>query len=168
MRGDRRLRRGWPAAGDGYRAIGAAAHRHPARRAEAVIAAMDRRASRTGGDARLTQHGDAAALPESALERAQFGVDAVQGRELGGDQGVVTLSEAVQIEDESAEIAVSELPCLEQKMNASADAPAVAEPGALVLGGDVQTSDQRRTRAWRLRGPRGSLDGAVCLGRWPH
>ena len=61
------------------------------------------------------------------LERAQLGVDAGERAQLGEHQRVVALSEAVQVEDEPAEVAVGELARLAQEARAAAHATARAE-----------------------------------------
>jgi hypothetical protein len=108
---------------------------HPASRTEAVVAAVDRCAARACGDAGLAQHADALALPERLLQCAQLPVDVIQRRQLGGNQLVVALAEAVQVEHQPAEIAISELPCLAQKTQAAADAAPLAEAGPFARRG---------------------------------
>jgi hypothetical protein len=55
-------------------------------------------------------------------------------RQLGEDEGVVALSEAVQVEDEAAEIAVAELACLAQVAGTTPRAGTRSEAGGLVRG----------------------------------
>jgi hypothetical protein len=76
---------------------------------------VDRRAAGTGGDAGLAQHGHRLTFLQGALERAQLGVDLRERVQLGEDQRVVACSEAMQVEDETAEIAVGQLARLAQK-----------------------------------------------------
>ena len=111
--------------------VGVAADRQPAVGAEAVFACVDGGAARTGGDAGLAQHGDRLALLQRAFERAQLAVDAIEHAQLGDHQWVVALAEAVQVEDQPAEVAVGELTGLAQEAHAPARAPACAEPDLL-------------------------------------
>ena len=92
---------------------------------------MDGGAARAGGDAGLAQDGDGLALAEGGFERAQLGVDVPERGELGQHERVVALAEAVQVEDEPAEVAVGELARLAQEARAAADAAARAEAGRL-------------------------------------
>ena len=71
--------------------------------------------------------------PSAVLERAQLGVDLAERVQLGEHERVVALAEAVQVEDEPAEVAVGELARLAQEARAAARAPARAEAG--LLGG---------------------------------
>jgi len=70
---------------------------------------VDRRATRARGDARLAQDRQRLALLERGFERAQLGVDLAQSAELGEHERVVSLSEAVQAEDQPAQVAICEL-----------------------------------------------------------
>ncbi len=63
------------------------------------------------------------------LERAQLVVDLAERAQLGHHQRIVSLSVAVEGEDETAEVAVGELAGPSQKANATAQTPAGAEPG---------------------------------------
>ena len=90
---------------------------------------MDRRAARAGGDAGVAQDGHRLVLGERAFERAQLGVDLAERRELGEHERVVALAEAVEVEDQAAEVAVGELARLAQEARAAAHAPTLAEPG---------------------------------------
>ena len=116
----------------GDRALGAAVHREPAVGAEAVLAAVDRRAARAGGDAGVAQDGHRLVLGEGAFERAQLDVDLAERRELGEHERVVALAEAVEVVDQTAEVAVGELARLAQEARAAAHAPALAEAGRTV------------------------------------
>jgi hypothetical protein len=73
---------------------------------------VNRRAARAGGDAGVAQDRYRLALGERGFERAQLGVDVSERAELGDHQRVVTLAEAVQVEDQPAEVAVGELTSL--------------------------------------------------------
>jgi hypothetical protein len=73
---------------------------------------MNRRAARTGGDAGVAQDRHRLALGERGFERAQLGVDVPERAELGDHQRVIALAEAVQVEDQPAEVAIGELASL--------------------------------------------------------
>ena len=122
-----------------------ATERQPAVGAEAVLAAVDRRAARAGGDTGFAQDRDGLALGQRRLQRAQLGVDVPERVELGDHQSVVALAEAVQVEDEAAEVAIGELTCLAQEARAPAHASA-------------------RSEARRRRGC-GAVDRPAVLGR---
>jgi hypothetical protein len=79
---------------------------------------VDRRAARAGGDAGLPQHGHRLALLQKGFQRAQLGVDLSERAELGEHELVVSLAEAVQVEDEPAEITISELARLAEEASA--------------------------------------------------
>ncbi len=104
-------------------------HRQAAVRAEAIVAAMDRSAARTGRDAGLAHDRHRLALLQGGLERAQLTIDVAEGGELGDHQRVVAPAEAMQVEDQAAEVAVGQLARLAQKPRAPAHAPARTEPG---------------------------------------
>jgi hypothetical protein len=70
---------------------------------------VDRRAARAGGDARLAQDRQAAALLEGCFQGAHLRVDLPQRRQLGEHERVVAPTEAVQVEHQAAEVAVCEL-----------------------------------------------------------
>ena len=129
------------------RQIDVTAHRQPAVGAEAVFAAVDRGAAGARGDAGLAQDGDWPALLQGAFERAQLGVDVAERGQLGEHEGVVALPEAVQVEDQAAEVAVGELARLAQEAGAAARATARSEAGRLGGGGGVRRAGSRSAPA---------------------
>ena len=156
---------GWPARRrrrSGDRALGVAVHGEPAVGAEAVLAAVDRRAARAGGDAGVAQDRHRLVLGEGAFERAQLGVDVAERRELGEHQRVVALAEAVQVEDQAAEVAVGELARLAQEARAAAHAPALAEPGWPGAWGVAGRGRPARRRRLAGRLPGLGASGAVA------
>jgi len=90
---------------------------------------VDRRASGAGGDAGLVQDGHGPTFLQSGLKRGQLGVDLAERVQLCHHQRVVALPEAVQGEDQAAEVAVGELTRPAQKADATANTPARAEAG---------------------------------------
>jgi hypothetical protein len=68
-------------------------------------------------------------LLQGGFERAQLGIDATERGELGDHQRIVTLAEAVQVENQSAEVAIGKLASLAQEAHAAANTPARAEAG---------------------------------------
>jgi hypothetical protein len=70
---------------------------------------VDGGTSRARDHTRLAQRGDASALLESPFQRAQLAVDRRERPELGQYERVVALREAVQLEDQTAQIPVGEL-----------------------------------------------------------
>jgi hypothetical protein len=84
-------------------------HREPAVGTEAILAAMNGGASWAGRDAGVAQHRHRLIFGESSFERAQLRVDVSKCAELGVYQRVISLAKAVQVEDEPAEVAVSQL-----------------------------------------------------------
>jgi hypothetical protein len=109
--------------------------------AEAVAAAVDRRAARAGGDAGLAHDRHRLTLSQGCLEYAQLGVDVAERGELGDHQRVVALAKAVQVEDQPAEVAVGKLARLAQEARATAHTPAGAETGW--AGGRVTHVEER-------------------------
>ena len=105
-----------------------------------VLAAMNGGAAGARCDAGLTQHGHGLLLAECGLQRAQLRIDLAERAQLGDHQGVVALSEAVQVEDKPAEVAIGELARLAQKARAAAHAPARPEAG---LRGQLDGADRR-------------------------
>jgi hypothetical protein len=83
---------------------------------------VDRRAAGTCCDAGLAQDGHRPTLSQHAFERTQLGIDMGDRCQLGEDQRVVALSEAVQVEDEAPEIAIAELARFAQKTRAPSGA----------------------------------------------
>ena len=75
----------------------------------------------------LAQLGDRPRVVDDLLERAQLVVDGAQRGELGRDEVVVAAVEAVQVEDEAAEVAEAELADAAQVAQAAAQPAAVAE-----------------------------------------
>jgi hypothetical protein len=125
---------------------------------------VDRRAARTSRDAGLAQDRHRLALLERGLEHAQLAVDVAEGRELGDHQRVVALAEAMQVEDQPAQVAVGELARLAQKACTPAHAPARAEPGR--PGGRDKLAVGRRAVVGGLRGGGyGSRSGRALLHR---
>jgi hypothetical protein len=115
-----------------------AAQRKAASGAEAIFTRVDRGAARTRGDARLAQDGDGLARGERGFDRTQLGIDLREGGELREHERVVALPEAVEVEDETPEVAVGELPRLAQEACATAHAAARAEAcGGLGWGRDA-------------------------------
>jgi hypothetical protein len=104
---------------DRYREVRMAAHRHPAVRAELVLAAVDRSAARTCGDAGLAQDRHRPPVGEHVFQSPDLPVDLPERGELCEHERVVALSEAVQVEDEAAEVSVGELSRLAQKREAT-------------------------------------------------
>jgi hypothetical protein len=95
---------------------------------------VDGGAAGAGGDARFAQNGDGHAFFQGVLQRAQLGVDVAEGVQLGQHQRVVALPEAMQVEDQPAEVPVGQLARLVQEARASARTPTRAEPGLADLG----------------------------------
>jgi hypothetical protein len=95
---------------------------------------VDGRAAGAGGDPGLAQDGHGLAVGQRGLQRSQLGVDVRERRQLGHHQGVVPLAEAVEVEDEAAEVAVGELARLAQEAHAPAGTPSGAEAGRLGSG----------------------------------
>jgi hypothetical protein len=126
-------------------------HGHSAARAEAVVAAVYRRTAWTGGYSSLTQHRDAPLFLQGALQRPQLRVDVSECGELGDNQLVVALTEAMQIEDQATEVAVGQLACLAQEMQTPAHASTLPEPRCVLL---------------RCLGPCCRLSGGDCVGAW--
>ena len=69
------------------------------------------------------------------FELAHLAVDLAQHRQLGEHQLVVALAKAMQVEHESAEIAIGELACLTQEARPPTHAPTLAKARRLLLGG---------------------------------
>jgi len=113
----------------GNRAVRIGVEGQPAARAEAVVAAVNRGTARACGDPDFAQHRHRPVVAQAVFEPAQLGVDLTQRGELGEDQRVVALAEAVQVEYESAEIAVGKLARLAQEAGATTHAPALTEAG---------------------------------------
>ncbi len=82
------------------------------------------------------------ALAQGAFDRAQLAVDVAERRQLGEHERVVALPEAVQVEDESAEIAIRELACLAQEAQAAARPTARLEAGRLRRGDGLRRSNR--------------------------
>jgi hypothetical protein len=76
---------------------------------------VDGGAARTGGDAGLAQHRHGLALLEGALHASQLSIDVTEGGQLGEYEGIVSLAEAVEVEDEAPEVTIGELPSLTQE-----------------------------------------------------
>lgn len=104
-----------------------AIHREPAVGAEAILAAVNRRAARASGNAGVTQHGYRPMLAECSFERPQLGVDLPERSELAHYESIVALAEAVEVEDQTTEIAVGELAGLAQEARAATHPPTLAE-----------------------------------------
>jgi len=117
------------ACGTGDRQVDVSSDGEPAVRAEAVLAAVDRGASGAGGDAGLVQDRHGPTFFQGGLQRDQLGVDLAECVQLRHHQRVVALPEAVQGEDQAAEVAVGELTSPAQKAGATANTPARAETG---------------------------------------
>jgi hypothetical protein len=88
---------------------------------------VDRGAAGAGGHAGFVQDRHGPALLEGALELTQLGIHLAESAQLGEDQRVVALSEAVQVEDQAAQVAVAELPCFAEEAQAPAHPPARPE-----------------------------------------
>jgi hypothetical protein len=88
---------------------------------------MDCRAAWAGGDAGVSQYRHRLMLGEGSFECTQLSVDVSKGAELGDNQRIIALAEAVQIENESTEIAVGKLASLAQKASAAAHTSALTE-----------------------------------------
>ena len=101
-------------------------------RAEVIFAGVDRRAPRTSCDAGLPQDGHRPTLPQHAFQRAQLGVDVPERRQLGENQRVVALPEAVQVEHQPAKVAIAELARPAQEARTAPGAAARAEAARLV------------------------------------
>ena len=138
-----------------------AAHRESAVRAEVIVAAVDRGAARAGRDPGLAQDRDGLTLAEGRFQRAQLGVDLPKRVQLVEHQLIVALAEAMQVEDEPAEVAVGELPSLAQEARSATCASPRAEAGrccrgrvrlgrALSLGGDGRLGTSGLTVVRRL------------------
>lgn len=132
-------------------------------------------------DPNFTQHRHRPVIVQAVFESAQLGVDLTQRRKLGEHQRVVALTEAMQIEYESTEIAIGELARLAQEACATTHASALAEarcrrrllerglglwrllPGA--LWGVVGSCRGLLLGVWRsaLGSPRRLLGGLRCL-----
>ncbi len=95
-RGCAGCRRRGGAGGSGDRQVDVAAHGQSAVGAEVVLAAVERRTARAGGDAGFAQDGHGLVLSQGALQREQLGVDVPERVQLGDDERVVALSEAVK------------------------------------------------------------------------
>ena len=106
-----------------------------ARGTEARLAAVQRAAPRALADAGLVQLGDGAPVVEGVLERAQLAIDLVERGELGRDQLVVLAVEAVQVEEQAADVAEPELAHAAEVAQAAAQAPALAESRSRVGDG---------------------------------
>ena len=131
--------------------------REAAGRAEARVAAVQGAAARARGDARLAQLGDVAAVVEHALERAQLAVDVVERGDLRVDEVGAVALEAVEVEDEAAEVAEAELAGPAQV----AQAPPQPAAGAEARGG----AGRRLARIdVALGGRRGVLAALLVVG----
>jgi hypothetical protein len=115
--------------GTGHRALGAEVHRQAAVGAEAVVAAVDRRAARARRHTRLAQDRHCSALGQGRFQSPQLAIDTSDRLELGEHQRVVASAESVQVEHEAAEVAVGQLARLAQEPHAPAHASALAESG---------------------------------------
>jgi hypothetical protein len=91
---------------------------------------VDRGAARAGADAGLAENRHRGTLSQRRFERAQLAVDVAEGVQLVEDERVVSLAEAVQVEDEPAEIAIRELAGLAQEAHAPSYAPSRGEAGS--------------------------------------
>jgi predicted dinucleotide-utilizing enzyme len=109
-----------------------------------VVAAVERRAAWAGGDAGLVQDRHRLVLSQGALERPQLGVDVAERAQLGDHERVVALSEAVQIEDQPAEVAIGELTRLAQEARAPARSATRAEAGLPGIADDAQRAGRER------------------------
>jgi hypothetical protein len=123
------------------------AHGQAAGRAEAVLAAVNRRTPGTRGDARLAEHRDLALVAQRALDRAQLPVDLPERPELREHELIVSGAEPVEVEDEPAEVAVRELAGFAQEAEAPAQAPPRGEARRPV--GTVRAGRDAVGRRWR-------------------
>src|SRR5207302_834437 len=140
---------------------------------EAVFGAVDGCAARARRHASLAQHGDGPVLAERRFEASQLAVDAFDRRELGEHEWVVALAEAVEVEDEAAEVAVGQLASLAQEARAAANAPAREEAGGgcrcgflLARVGAALRLRGRRLVRRRARGGGGVIHCAACYPPW--
>jgi hypothetical protein len=123
-----------------------------------VLAAVERRAARARGDAGLVQDGHRLVLSQGALKRTQLSVDVAERAQLGDHERVVALSEAVQIEDQPAEVAIGELTRLAQEARTSPRTATRAEAGLLgITDGAHRLALLRRRRGSGLRSRGGWL-----------
>jgi hypothetical protein len=132
-----------------------AAHRQPAVGAEPILAAVDGRAAGACGDPRHAQDRYGLALSERGLERAKLAVDLTERAQLREHERVVSLAEAMQVEDQATEVAIGELAGLAQKARTAAQA--AARPEARRLGARLGAGGRvllRSGRGWRC-GSRG-------------
>lgn len=74
-----------------------------------ILAAVNGGAAGAGGDSGFAQDRDGVALLQGPLKGAQLAVELLEDVQLGDHQGVVALAEAMQVEHQSAEVAVGEL-----------------------------------------------------------
>jgi hypothetical protein len=88
---------------------------------------VDRGAARARGDAHFAQHGHGPAIVQRVFELAQLRVDLAQRRELGEHERIVALTEAMQVEHQSTEVAVGELAPLAQKTRSTTHASTLAK-----------------------------------------
>jgi hypothetical protein len=88
---------------------------------------VDRGAARARRDPGLPQDRHRVARAEGGFERAQLRVDLPDGAELGEHQGIVALAEAVEVEDEAAEVPVCQLARLAQEARAPSQPAAGTE-----------------------------------------
>jgi hypothetical protein len=75
-------------------------------RAEVVIARVDRRAAQACEYAGFTQDGHGLAIVERVLDRTQLSIEFPESRQLGAQELVPAPAEAVQVEHQTAEVAV--------------------------------------------------------------
>jgi hypothetical protein len=139
------------------RAVCIGVERQAATGAEAVVAAVNRGTARARCDPNFAQDRHRPVVAQAIFEPAQLGVDLAQRRKLGEYQWVVALAKAVQIEYESAEVAVGKLTRLAQEAGATTHSPALAKARRRwgLLGG--------RLGLWRLL--LGALRGVIGRGR---
>jgi hypothetical protein len=84
---------------------------------------VDGGAAGTGGYAGLAQHRHRLALLQGALDAAQLRIDVAEGGQLREHEGIVSLAEAVQVEDEATEVSIGELSGLAQEAGSATGAP---------------------------------------------
>jgi hypothetical protein len=92
---------------------------------------VDRCASWACSDSHLAQHRQRSELAQRLFQRAQLRVDVPERRQLRQHHLIVALAEAVQVEHQSAEVAICELACSAQKARTPAQPSALAEAGGL-------------------------------------
>jgi hypothetical protein len=107
------------------------AHREPARWAEAVLAAVDRRAARARRYARLAQHRHASVGLQGVFDPPYFRVDSPERCELAVEQVFALLAQAVHLEHQAAQIAVCQLARLAQEPQPPSQTAPLQEAGVL-------------------------------------